>query len=112
MTTPINLLHEFGHKWRVAIDASVDGDRHDPWRQVVVCRHGFVYPAGSDLLGAATNGSNAVSKQLCEIEGVEVVRNDGQAANVIFPRAQMRFVQRVMKPRRVPKRLPSEKSHL
>lgn len=112
MTAPINLLLEFGHKWQVAIDASADGRRHDPWRQVVVCEHGFVYPAGTSLMGAATDRSNSVAKKLCEIEGVRVVSNDDNGANVIFPRAQMRFVQRVMKPRRVPKRLPSNASRL
>lgn len=112
MTVPINLLLEFGHKWRVAIDASGDGQRHDPWRQVVVCKHGFVYPAGPSLLGAAVDGSNAAARRLCEIEGVRVVQNDDCGVNVIFPRAQMRFVQRVMRPRRVPKRLPSDTSRI
>lgn len=105
---PINLQSEFGGRWQIAVDESAGSHGNDPWCQVVVCRHGLIYPVGPSLLGAATDRPGEVVHQLRQIDGVEVVQDGDDGANVVFHRAQLRYVERVMRPRRVRKRLPSK----
>jgi len=97
---PINLRSEFGHEWQVAVHESTARDHGNPWNQVVVCRHGLIYAVGPTTLGVATNQAGDVVRQVREIDGVEIVEESDVGANAIFHLAKIRYVQRVMQPRR------------
>lgn len=98
-----DLEDAFGHCWdvrRVRTGGS-------PWAggdQVVVCQHGYLYAVDSATLGAVTDSGGAVAERLREIDGVSVVEDGKQGANVIFSLAKLRFVQRVIQPRRASRR--------
>jgi hypothetical protein len=109
---PIDLRAEFGDKWRIELDESAKGRWADPWNYVVPCRHGHLYPVGGDFLGAATNRSGAIVRKLREIEGVELVADGEDGANVTFHRARLRFIQRVMRPRSVRRLSPAQRAAL
>lgn len=96
---PIDLQAEFGRRWRIDLDPAAAGRRKDPWLFTVRCRNGHLYPAGGDRIGAATNRSGAIVRRLRAIPGAEVVADGTDGANVVFPRAALRYVARVMKPR-------------
>jgi len=95
----IDLQAEFGRRWRIDLDPAAAGRRKDPWLFTVPCRNGHLYPAGGDLIGAATNRSGAIVRRLREIPGAVVVADGTDGANVHFPVAVVRYVARVMKPR-------------
>ncbi len=110
--TPIDLKAKFGRKWRIVLDESADGDWEDPWNYIVPCRHGHLYPAGGDYLGAATNRSGAIVRKLQAIDGAEVVADGSDGANVIFPEEKLSAVKRVMKPRGVRRLSPAQRAAL
>lgn len=112
MTKPIDLRAEFGGRWRIALDEAAGGRWADPWNYTVPCRHGHLYPAGGDRIGAATDRSGVIVRKLRSIPGAEVVADGDDGANVVFPLAQVRFVQRVMKPRTVRKLSQAQKAAL
>lgn len=97
--TPINLEVEFGRRWRIDVEESASGRRNDPWLFVVPCQNGHLFPAGPDLIGAATNRPGAIVRRLRTIPGVVVEADGTDGANVVFPRSAVRAVARVMKPR-------------
>jgi hypothetical protein len=94
----VDLQAEFGRRWRIDLDPAAAGRRKDPWLFTVPCRHGHLFPAGGDLIGAATNRPGAIVRRLRAISGVEVVADGSDGANVVFPAAVVRYVARVMKP--------------
>ena len=96
---PIDLEVEFGRRWRIELDESAGGRRKDPWMLTIPCRNGHLYPAGPDLIGAATNRPGAIVRKLRAIPGVVVEADGTDGANVVFTRAALRHVARVMKPR-------------
>ena len=98
MMDPINLQEEFGNRWLVCSDVCDTDGGFDPWGQVVVCQNGFLYPAGENLIGAVTNRPGEIVRKLHEIEGVGVVVDGDDGANVLFHRAKLRFVRRIMRP--------------
>ena len=97
--SPIDLEVEFGRRWRIELDEAANGRRKDPWLFTVPCRHGHLFPAGPDLIGAATNRSGAIVRKLRAIPGVVVEADGDDGANFTFTRAALRHVARVMKPR-------------
>lgn len=109
---PIDLKEEYGRTWRVALDESASDHWTDPWNFVIPCRHGHLYPAGGDYLGAATNRSRAIVQKLLAIDGVEVVADGSDGANAIFHRKQLPAVQRVMKPPAVWQPSPTHRAAL
>ena len=96
---PLNLEVEFGRRWRIELDEAAGGRRKDPWLFTIPCRNGHLYPAGPDLIGAATNRPGAIVRKLRAIPGVGVEADGTDGANCIFTRAALRHVARVMKPR-------------
>ena len=112
MTKPVDLRAEFGDRWRIALDEAAAGRWRDPWNFTVQCRYGHIYPAGLGRLGAATNRSGVIVRKLRAIPGAEVVADGDDGANVEFPLAQIRFVQRVMRPRTVRKLSPAQQAAL
>jgi hypothetical protein len=96
---PIDLQAEFGRRWRIEQDESAAGRQRDPWLATIPCRHGHLFAAGPDSIGAATNRPGAIVRKLRSIPGVEVVADGSDGANVVFPRAALPSVARVMKPR-------------
>lgn len=109
---PIDLEVEFGRRWRIELDESAGGRRKDPWMLTVPCRNGHLYPAGPDLIGAATNRAGAIVRKLRAIPGVVVEADGTDGANVVFTRAALRHVARVMKPRSCRKLSPSHAAAL
>ena len=99
MMIPIDLEKEFGHRWRIELDEAAAGRRGDPWMFLIPCRHGHLYAAGPDLIGAATNRAGAIVRKLREIPGVTVVADGTDGCNAVFSREALRHVARVMKPR-------------
>jgi hypothetical protein len=96
---PIDLEVEFGRRWRIELDEAANGRRKDPWLFTIPCRNGHLYPAGPDLIGAATNRSGAIVRKLRSIPGVVVEADGTDGANVVFTRAALRYVAHVMRPR-------------
>ena len=96
---PIDLEVEFGRRWRIELDEAANGRRNDPWLLTIPCRNGHLFPAGPDLIGAATNRAGAIVRKLRAIPGVVVEADGTDGANVVFTRAALRHVARVMKPR-------------
>ena len=109
---PIDLEVEFGRRWRIELDESAGGRRKDPWMLTVPCRNGHLYPAGPDLIGAATNRAGAIVRKLRAIPGVVVEADGTDGANVVFTRAALRHVARVMKPRSCRKLSPAHAAAL
>jgi len=99
MKIPIDLEKEFGRRWRIESDEAAVGRRGDPWMFLIPCRHGHLYAAGPDLIGAATDRAGAIVRKLREIPGVTVVADGTDGANVVFSRAALQYIARVMKPR-------------
>jgi hypothetical protein len=96
---PIDLKAEFGGKWQIGLDEAARGRWADPWNYIVPCRHGHLYPVDGDRIGAATNRAGAIVRKLRAIDGVDVFQDGEDGANVVFHRAKVRFIARVMKPR-------------
>jgi hypothetical protein len=109
---PIDLEVEFGRRWRIELDEAANGRRRDPWMLTIPCRYGHLFPAGPDLIGAATNHSGAIVRKLRAIPGVEVVADGEDGANVVFSPAAIRYVARVMKPRSCRKLSPAHAAAL
>ena len=109
---PIDLEVEFGRRWRVELDEAAGGRRKDPWLFTVPCRNGHLYPAGPDLIGAATNRAGAIVRKLRAIPGVVVEADGTDGANCTFTRAALRHVARVMKPRSCRKLSPAHAAAL
>ena len=109
---PIDLEVEFGRRWRIELDEAANGRRKDPWLFTIPCRNGHLYPAGPDLIGAATNRAGAIVRKLRTIPGVVVEADGTDGANVVFTRAALRNVARVMKPRSFRKLSPAHAAAL
>ena len=109
---PIDLQAEYGRRWRIELDEAAAGRRHDLWMLTIPCRHGHLYPAGPDQIGAATNCAGAIVRRLRTIPGVEVVADGSDGANVVFAPSVLRFVARVMKPRSCRKLSPTHAAAL
>jgi hypothetical protein len=109
---PLNLEVEFGRRWRIELDEAAGGRRKDPWLFTVPCRNGHLYPAGPDLIGAATSRPGAIVRKLRAIPGVVVEADGTDGANVVFTRAALRHVARVMKPRSCRKLSPAHAAAL
>ena len=109
---PIDLEVEFGRRWRIELDEAANGRWKDPWLFTIPCRNGHLYPAGPDLIGAATNRAGAIVRKLRAIPGVVVEADGTDGANVVFTRAALRHVARVMKPRSCRKLSPAHAAAL
>lgn len=109
---PIDLEVEFGRRWRIELDEAANGRRRDPWLLTIPCRNGHLYAAGPDLIGAATSRAGAIVRKLRAIPGVMVEADGDDGANVVFTRAALRHVARVMKPRSCRKLSPAHAAAL
>jgi len=109
---PLDLEVEFGRRWRIELDEAANGRRRDPWLFTIPCRNGHLYAAGPDLIGAATNRAGAIVRKLRAIPGVVVEADGTDGANVVFTRAALRHVARVMKPRSCRKLTPAHAAAL
>lgn len=97
--TPIDLKKLCGRRWKVELEESAAGRWKDPWLFVVPCRHGHLFAAGPDRIGAATNHSGAIARRLRAVPGVEVSQDGDDGLNVTFSPAALKYVARVMRPR-------------
>ena len=109
---PIDLKAEFGGKWQIGLDEAARGRWADPWNYVIRCKHGHLYPVDGDRIGAATDRAGAIVRKLRSIVGVEVFQDGEDGANVVFHRAKLRFIARVMKPRSVRQLSPAQRAAL
>ncbi len=106
---PIDLKAEFGSKWQIGLDEAANGRWADPWNYVIRCRHGHLYPVDGDRIGAATDRPGAIVRKLRAIDGVDIFQDGEDGANVVFHRAKLRFIARVMKPRSVRTLSPAQR---
>jgi len=108
----IDLKAEFGGKWQIGLDEAARGRWADPWNYVVRCRYGHLYPVDGDRIGAATDRAGAIVRKLRTIDGVDVFQDGEDGANVVFHRAKLRYIARVMKPRSARQLSPAQRSAL
>jgi hypothetical protein len=108
----IDLKAEFGGKWQIGLDEAARGRWADPWNYIVRCRHGHLYPVDGDRIGAATDRAGAIVRKLRAIDGVEIFQDGEDGANVVFHRAKLRYIARVMKPRSVRQLSPAQRTAL
>lgn len=108
----IDLKAEFGGKWQIGLDEAARGRWADPWNYVVRCRFGHLYPVDGDRIGAATDRAGAIVRKLRLIDGVDVFQDGEDGANVVFHRAKLRYIARVMKPRSARQLSPAQRSAL
>jgi hypothetical protein len=82
----IDLEERLGAKFHVAIedDRYLRSDR-DVWTKVIECKHGHIYPHGSDTLGASTYYRGTIAKTLEMIPCVRVVQDGSKGINADFP---------------------------
>ena len=108
----IDLRAEFGGKWQIGLDEAARGRWADPWNYIVRCRHGHLYPVDGDRIGAATDRAGVIVRKLRAIDGVEIFQDGEDGANVVFHRAKLRYIARVMKPRSVRQLSPAQRTAL
>jgi hypothetical protein len=65
-----------------------------------------------DRIGAATDRAGAIVRKLRSIDGVDVFQDGEDGANVVFHRAKLRFIARVMKPRSARQLSPAQRAAL
>ena len=99
MSTPIDLRAEYGHRWKIGLDAAAGGRWSDPWNFQILCRHGEICPWGNGLLAASTHHAGAVANRLLSLEGIEAIHDGDDGASVTFPISKLKEVAKVMKPR-------------
>lgn len=102
----INLRERFGDRYRVAYeegyvaqygkDARVD----DPWLQIVLCRHGHIYPQGGEILAASTNERGPVAGALVRLKCTTVLQDGSDGVNVAFHVDHFDVVAAILRPRR------------
>ena len=69
MSECINLLEEFGRRFRVGFDPAYDPrnrptDKLDPWAMVLASRFATIYPHGGNLLAVEVEGRPSIRRQL------------------------------------------------
>ena len=99
MSTPIDLRAEYGHRWKIGLDAAAGGRWSDPWNFMILCRHGNICPWGDGTLAASTHRAGAVANRLLALEGVEVIQDGDDGASIAFLISKLKEVAKVMKPR-------------
>ena len=99
MSTPIDVRAEFGHRWRIGLDAAAGGRWSDPWNFKILCRHGEICPWGDGILAASTRRAGAVANRLLALKGVEAIHDGDDGASIAFPISKLKEVAKVMKPR-------------
>ena len=99
MSTPIDLRAEYGHRWKIGLDAAAGGRWSDPWNFKILCRHGEICPWGGGMLAASTRRAGAVANRLLALKGVEAIHDGDDGASIAFPISKLKEVAKVMKPR-------------
>ena len=99
MSTPIDLRAEYGHRWKIGLDAAAGGRWSDPWNFKILCRHGEICPWGDGMLAASTRRAGAVANRLLALKGVEAIHDGDDGASIAFPISKLKDVAKVMKPR-------------
>ena len=99
MSTPIDLRAEYGHRWKIGLDAAAGGRWSDPWNFKILCRHGEICPWGGGMLAASTRRAGAVANRLLALKGVEAIHDGDDGASIAFPISKLKDVAKVMKPR-------------
>ena len=99
MSTPIDLRAEYGHRWKIGLDAAAGGRWSDPWNFKILCRQGEICPWGGGMLAASTRRAGAVANRLLALKGVEAIHDGDDGASIAFPISKLKDVAKVMKPR-------------
>ena len=68
MSTPIDLRAEYGHRWKIGLDAAAGGRWSDPWNFKILCRHGEICPWGDGILAASTRRAGAVADMVKAVD--------------------------------------------
>ena len=106
METCINLKERFGDVCKVEYEESYHADRganartEDPWLQVLLCKHGHIYPHGPDVLAASTNTRGGIARKLAALDCTTVVQDGSDGINATFHVRDFERVAELMKPRR------------
>lgn len=88
MTDCIDLKERFGDRWRIGRDESFSYQSTDPWRHLILCKYGEIYPYGGRLLcclivrQTKQGASRMADKVLREVPG-SWLHQDGDVEKVI-----------------------------
>ncbi len=114
----INLKQLFGDRYRVTYEESYYAERgadarsDDPALQILLCRHGHIYPYGPGTLAASTNKRGAVANALTALSCTTVLQDGDDGVNVAFPVDDFDEIAALLKPRRRKLVPPEERERL
>lgn len=102
--TCIDLRDRFGAKYKIDRDPAYQAQYGrrvvDPWYDLIVCRHGVIFPQGGQLLAASTTKNGPIANQLRSADFCRVVQDGDDGVTVVFDVEQFSKVAAVMRPRR------------
>jgi len=96
----INLKTKFGSKHRITYEDPIFKGNRDPWHLILLCQHGHIYPFGGNYLGASTDKSGPIARQLRDMECCTTVQVGSDGTNVSFHVDDFAQVAALMRPRR------------
>ena len=102
----INLKQRFGRQFRVAYEEGYyveHGDHaraEDPWLQVLLCKHGHIYPQGGDMLAASSDKRGPLAKALVGLDCTTVLQDGDDGVNVTFHVDHFDKIATLLQPRR------------
>ena len=103
--TCIDLRERFGRKYKIGRDQAYYaqyGRRarvHDPWYDLVLCRHGEIFPWGGRLLAASTTKNGPVANRLRAAGFCRVVQDGDDGVTAVFDLNDFPKVAAIMRPR-------------
>jgi hypothetical protein len=107
MTEPTcpNLRALAGGRYKVTFDAAYDAyhvprAKLDPWAMVIPCRHGEIYPFGTDTLAVFVIARRSAAARLQGIPGVTLYTDGDDGKTFTFPAGAFDRVAAVVRPRK------------
>ena len=106
MADCIDLLEEFGERYRIAKDGSYYAEygptawTHDPWYLQIPCRLGHIYPHGGTTLGISLDGHPIKAKQLAGLDCCRVRQHGSDGMTLLFDVADFSEVAKIVRPHR------------
>jgi hypothetical protein len=96
----VNLMEQFGTKYRVGWDPARKAPDMDPWLMVMACERGEIYPHGGDLLVAEVDGRCRTRLRLRQLDCVTVKQDGDDFLAVTFHVRDFAEIAKILKPRR------------
>ena len=96
MADCIDLLEEFGDKYRIAKDKSYFAEygptawTHDPWYLQIPCRLGHIYPHGGSMLAVSLDAHPIQAKQLAALDCCRIHQQGDDGTTWLISRLWLR----------------------